>query len=119
MLKRARAEQAAYRLALGPVYRDEGHVCTQKGGSPLRPITMASNIKRLFVKAGLPEFSMHSLLHTHVTMLLGDPSVFDLATSHRVGHDDVGFTHRQYGHALVEMQRPAAALMDATFGEIQ
>jgi hypothetical protein len=50
-------------------------------------------------------------------MLLGDPSVVDLATSHRVGHDDVGFTHRQYGHAL--MQKPAAALMDATFGEIR
>lgn len=53
-----------------------------------------------------------------MTMLLGDPGVVDLATSHRVGHDDVGFTHRQYGHALLEMQKPAAALVDATLGEL-
>ena len=101
VLKRARAEQAAYRLSMGPAFHDRGYVCTQKDGRPLRPTTMSGNIKPVFKKAGLGEFSMHSLRHTHVTMLLGDPSVVDLATSHRVGHDDVGFTHRQYGHALV------------------
>ena len=63
----------------------------------------------------MPEISLHSLRHTHTSMLIA--SGMDVLTiSRRLGHGSPTVTLRTYGHLIHGADDRAAEVMDAAFG---
>ena len=60
-------------------------------------------MKRKCEQAGVPEISLHSLRHTHASVLLA-AGVSIHAISERLGHSNVGVTQETYAHVLNELK---------------
>ena len=64
---------------------------------------------------GMPEITLHSLRHTHVSMLIA--SGMDILTiSPRLGHASPTITLGTYGHLIHGTDDQAAKIMDQAFG---
>jgi integrase len=68
-------------------------------GDNLNPCVLTGGIRPLMVAAGLGEFSLHSLRHTHASTLLRNGENIR-AVSKRLGHSDPAFTLRVYSWAM-------------------
>ena len=68
----------------------------------------------LLRKAGYPNFSLHSLRHSHASILLGNGTPLAVV-SERLGHANIQLTLDTYSHVLPTMQKIAAERMDAFF----
>ena len=79
--------------------------------SPWKPSAFASNCRVVFKKAGLT-CRLHDLRHTHATMLLRQ-GVHPKVVQERLGHANVSITLDIYSHCTANMQREAAAMIDA------
>ena len=106
---RAQQEQ---RLALGigksPA---DSPVLATFDGKPQSPGAITKAWARAMVEIGMPDAGLHSLRHTHVSMLLA--SGMDILTiSRRIGHASVKVT---YGHLIHGTDDRAAQIMDAAF----
>ena len=65
--------------------------------------------------AGMPGVTLHSLRHTHASMLIA--SGMDVLTiSRRLGHGSPTITLRVYGHLIHGTDDRAAQIMEAAFG---
>jgi integrase len=64
---------------------------------------------------GMPDAGLHSLRHTHVSMLLAS-GMDILSISRRIGHASVKVTLDTYGHLIHGTDDRAAQIMDAAFG---
>jgi integrase len=70
---------------------------------------------RAVAAADMPEITLHSLRHTHTSMLIA--SGMDILTiSRRLGHGSPTITLATYGHLIHGADDRAAAIMDAAFG---
>ena len=65
--------------------------------------TINKFMKRKCEQAGVPEISLHSLRHTHASVLLA-AGVSIHAISERLGHSNVGVTQETYAHVLNELK---------------
>jgi integrase len=109
-------EQQERRLAVGmgkapadsPVLADfEGRLQSPNSITKAWPRAMAA--------IGMPEITLHSLRHTHASMLIA--SGMDVLTiSRRLGHGSPTITLRVYGHLIHGTDDRAAQIMDAAFG---
>jgi integrase len=79
------ANQAAYRAAVGPAYKDSGLVFTHPDGSPIHPHLFSEWFKRHVRVVGLPSIRLHDLRHSYATAALaaGIPAK---VVSERLGH---------------------------------
>jgi integrase len=68
-------------------------------GDNLNPCVLTGGIRPLMLAAGLGEFSLHSLRHTHASTLLRNGENIR-AVSKRLGHSDPAFTLRVYSWAM-------------------
>lgn len=65
----------------------------------------------------IPEISMHSLRHTHASVLLA-AGVSIHSISSRLGHADVGITQETYAHVLDELKQKDEQLITSTLMQI-
>lgn len=115
VLRRWKATQAGWRLAVGPGWRDTGLVFTKVDGSAHHPELVARRFERLAVKAGVAPIRFHDLRHTHASHWLAAGQNIK-ALSERLGHADASITLKVYAH-LMPGQGRDAALAVASFVE--
>jgi integrase len=110
---RAQQEQ---RLALGMGKSPaDSPVLATFDGKPQSPGAITKAWSRAVDAIGMPDAGLHSLRHTHVSMLLA--SGMDILTiSRRIGHASVKVTLDTYGHLIHGTDDHAAQIMDAAFG---
>jgi integrase len=134
-LRRWKKQQAAEHLQAGPEWQDHGFVFTTQVGTPLgnnmhrawaRLLRAADagrgdlgtwGSEREKSKSGptpersfTPSFRLYVLRHTSATLTLIDPQarVDLLQVSRRLGHTDMSFTAKMYGHLKAEHTTQAA-----------
>jgi len=116
ILKTHRQEQDSARRAFGKDYRsDLDLVFAGPDGDFLKPDSATATFCRLSKQAGLQRVGLHTLRHTHGSLLM--VAGHALATvSKRLGHVDPSITARIYAHTLTSEERRAAddwqSLMD-------
>src|SRR5262249_38180105 len=110
--------QQEHRLALGigkaPA---DGFMLAAMDGKPQSPDVISTAWGRAMDKIGMPEITLHSLRHTHASMLIA-AGVDILTISRRLGHANPTFTLNTYGHLIHGMDDRAAEVMDQAFGKM-
>jgi integrase len=102
-----REQQAQDKRNFGGDYHDHNLVFSQPNGDYYSPRQMGARTKEALVKAGLPEFSLHSLRHSHASGLLSAGVPLPVV-SERLGHANQNITLAVYSHALPSDMRAAA-----------
>lgn len=117
MLKNQRTRQNEQRLAIGPAWRNRDLVFTVEDGGPLWPDDVSHHFAALTAKAEVPHIRLHGTRHTHATLLLKE-GIHLKVVSERLGHSGIQITANVYSHVTPDMQREAAAAIDAVhFGQ--
>jgi integrase len=94
---------------------DDSPVLATLDGRPLSPGAVTCAWIRAVAAVGMPEITLHSLRHTHASMLIA--SGMDVLTiSRRLGHASPTITLGVYGHLIHGADDRAAQIMDAAFG---
>lgn len=106
-LKSHKTAQARERLEAGEGWHDMGYVVCRPDGRPLWPQGVDRQLKSLFKKAGLPEYSSHVMRHTAATLMLAQ-GVHPKIVQERLGHSSIKVTLDLYSHVIPGMQRQAA-----------
>lgn len=111
-LRHHKAEQAAARLAAGPVWEDNDLIFPAPDGRPWKPSLFTDAFSdRLSRCKAVPRIAWHSLRHTHATQLLR-AGVHAKVVSERLGHAGVSITLDLYSHVLPGMQAAAITALD-------
>ena len=76
LLKRIRVEQTQNRLVVGASYRDSDYVFTDRLGNPRDADQATKVFKRIVRSTDLPDVTLHSLRHTHASLLIGQGTHF-------------------------------------------
>lgn len=107
---RAQQEQ---RMALGlGKAPPESQVLATFDGRPRSPNAVTKEWTRAMKEAGMPDVTLHSLRHTHASVLIA--SGMDILTvSRRLGHGSPTITLSVYGHLISNTDEQAAAILDA------
>jgi integrase len=110
---RAQQEQ---RLALGiGKSPDDSPVLAAFDGKLQSPGAISAAWGRAVEAIGMPEITLHSLRHTHASILIA--SGMDILTiSRRLGHASPMITLGTYGHLIHGTDDQAAKIMDQAFG---
>jgi integrase len=99
-LRAWRKQQAQERLAWGAAYEDtEGVVFTQENGSRLSPNAVSKAFLRAQAGLELPRITIHSLRHSHATILLRDRVPVHIVAK-RLGHKDPSVTLNVYADVI-------------------
>jgi len=115
VLREHKRRQLGYRLQLGGGYEDQGLVFTDGWGRPLYDSTVRRAFYNITREAGIERLRIHDLRHTAATLMLR-AGVNPKVVSERLGHATVSITLDTYSHVLPDLQREAAAAMDAILG---
>jgi integrase len=107
VLSQHREKQLRDRACFGNDYQDLGLVFCQPNGYYYSPNNVGCGVKELLTKAGLEKFSLHSLRHSHASVLLGNGVPLPVV-SERLGHADQTITLQVYSHALPADMRGAS-----------
>ena len=86
-------------------------VIAQVDGSPIQPISLTVEWKRLLRSTGLPRIRFHDLRHTHATQMLA-AGVHPKIASERLGHATIAITLDLYSHVMPGMQADTAERVD-------
>lgn len=115
-LRRQRTGQLERRLALGPLWRDEGVVFDSGLGGRPGQTTVRDALKRAIAKAEVPDLRLHDLRHTCATLLLAQ-GVHPKVVQERLGHASIAITLDRYSHVTMDMQGEAADRLERLLGE--
>lgn len=112
-LRQVHAKQSADKLKYGKYYADTDRICRREDGTPLtQSNTHSINVYlRTHFDAGL---SIHSLRHTHATLLLEAGEDLELV-SKRLGHASVSTTAKVYSHILEKRQKIEREILENIF----
>jgi len=80
-----REEQEQDKINFGSAYQDNNLVFCQPNGAFYSPDHVGTRTKTLLRKAGFPKFSLHSLRHSHASILLSNGTPLAVV-SERLGH---------------------------------
>ena len=116
-LKLHREQQNENRTMFGPDYRTDLDLifCTPEGNF-LKPDSVSWTLRDIAQRAGLKGASMHTLRHTHASVLLAN-GVPIANVSKRLGHRDPYTTAKIYQHALPDTDQDVAATWDKLMAE--
>jgi integrase len=108
--------QQEQRLSLGlGKAPDDSPVLATYDGRWQSPNAVTKQWPRTMAAIGMAEITLHSLRHTHASMLIA--SGMDILTiSRRLGHGSPTITLRVYGHLIHGADDRAAQIMEAAFG---
>ncbi len=108
VLAEHREEQKQDKVNFGAGYQDHGLVFCQPGVHYYSPMQVGARVKEMLVKAGLTGFSLHSLRHSHASVLLSEGTPLSVV-SERLGHADSNITLRVYAHSLPTDHKAASS----------
>jgi hypothetical protein len=108
---------AARSPAVRTYYDDHNLIFCQPGGAYYSPDRLGARVVELMRKGGLEGVSLHSLRHSHATILVSDgvPVAVD---SERLGHADQNITLSLYSHALPADTRAAAKIWNDSMADV-
>ncbi len=92
---------------LGSTLNGDRLVFSQLDGSPLLPNTVTHAFAKMVRKAGLDGITLHSLRHTHASILL-QQGVSSKTVAERLGHSTVVITLDTYSHVTPGVKEDAA-----------
>jgi integrase len=108
--------QQEQRMALGlgrsPA---DGFVLAAIDGGPQRPDPLSKRWGETMDRLGMPEITLHSLRHTHASMLIA-AGMDILTVSRRLGHASPTITLNTYGHTIHGTDDRAAQILDQALG---
>lgn len=119
-LKRQRARQLAEKLKAGPKWRrpavkppySNDLVFATADGNWLRRSTIYKyDLARVRERTSLHDVGLHTFRHTHAAVLI-HMGATALEVQERLGHKDVAFTLKKYGHLFPGADGRAARLLD-------
>src|SRR5262249_52661607 len=110
--------QQEQRLALGMGKAPtDSPVFATIDSKPQSPGAISKAWERAMDDIGMPEITLHSLRHTHASMLIA--AGMDILTiSRRMGHANPAITLGVYGHLIHGTDDRAAQIMEAAFGSV-
>jgi integrase len=117
VLAEHREEHARDKAMFGRDYRDLGLVFCQPNGYYWSPNNIGLRVSELLCKAGLDGFSLHSLRHSHASVLLSKGTPLSVV-SQRLGHANQNITLSVYSHALPTDMRAAAKAWHNALAEV-
>lgn len=110
-LKKLKSEQNEKKLFLGDKYVDNDLIFCNEDGSKRSPNWTGRLMKRLLKDTELENYTLHSLRHTHATLML-EKGVAVKVVQERLGHSTSTTTNDIYVHATETMQREAADIFE-------
>lgn len=114
-----REQQAEHKRLFGADYHDNQLVFCQPNGDYLPPDLVSQIIVRRIQKAGIKDASLHTLRHSHASVLLSRGVPLPLV-SERLGHSNPNVTLKIYSHMLPADDQRAADEWDGLInGPIQ
>ena len=111
VLRQHRQDQEALRASLGTRLTDNDYVFCHPDGSPIDPSTVSHAFAKILRRSGLPSMPLHSLRHTHATLLL-QAGVHPRVVMERLGHSSIRVTLDTYSHVVGGLQEAAARRLD-------
>jgi integrase len=117
VLKQHRAEQEKDRAMFGRDYANNDLIFCQPDGEYYSPDRAGARVAELMRKAGLQGVSLHSLRHSHASILLSKGVPISVV-SERLGHADQNITLLIYSHALPADSRAAAKIWNDSMAEV-
>jgi integrase len=112
-----RQQQEQDKRNFGSAYQDSGLVFAQPNGRFWSPNNIGLRVSELMKKAGLEGFSLHSLRHSHASVLLGEGVPLPVV-SERLGHANSNITLAVYSHALPADVRAASQAWRNALSEV-
>ena len=108
LLKRWKAEQAAYfsRLGITPIY-----ILTAESGGPIHPDSPTKWLAKFSERHGLPHIHPHLFRHTQASLLIAE-GVDIVTVSKRLGHSKTSTTMDIYSHLLAKSDEKASDTID-------
>jgi integrase len=107
-----KGRQAEERLLLGEAYHDERLVFCLADGKPIDPRNFARSFEQILKRVGLPQMRVHDMRHTFATLMLElGESPKEVQTM--LGHSRVAITLDIYSHVSLELEKRAAAKLNA------
>ena len=85
-------------------------------GTPWLPSSVSHGVKKLMVKIGRPDASLHSLRHTHTTAML-NATDNPKTVQGRLGHALIITTFDLYSHVMPDRELEAIARLSAIMGD--
>jgi integrase len=112
-LRAHRGRQLKERLLAGSEWRDAlGLVFTTPGGAPVHGTNVTRRFQEILSRTDLPRQRFHDLRHACASLLLAQ-GIHPRVVMETLGHSRIGLTMDTYSHVIPELQREAAAKIDA------
>lgn len=89
-------------------------VCIRENGTYIQPRTMQHTASIIHHKMNYPEFTFHSLRHTHAT-ILAENDVPPKYVQERLGHKDIYTTLKFYQHLTKKISEKGTGIMSKIF----
>ena len=110
-------EQQRDRQLFGEGYDDHNLIFCQPGGAYYSPDRLGARVVELMRKVGLAGVSLHSLRHSHASILLSN-GVPVAVVSQRLGHADQNITLSIYSHSLPADTLAAARIWNDSMADV-
>jgi integrase len=117
-LRQHRGRQAEEKLALGPGYQEHGLVFCQADGRPIDPRSINLYFTQALKRSGLPAIRLLDARHTYATWLL-EQGVSPKTVQTMLGHGSIAVTLDIYSHVSLDLEKQAAAKLDAVLMGVQ
>lgn len=90
-----------------------GAVFCSRRGDYCDPINLNARLKRVLRGSGLPQIHLHSLRHTHASLLINS-NVAARVIADRLGHSSTATTLNIYSHVFSESERKAMQVIETS-----
>ena len=111
LLRQHKKQQAMERFKAGSAWKVPDAVFTNSTGNYLIGTNLNVKLKRICEKAGLPAIHLHSLRHTHASLLINS-NVAARVIADRLGHSTTKTTLDTYSHVFAESEVKAMQAID-------
>lgn len=111
LLQQHKKRQAVERFKAGTAWKAPDAVFTNGAGNYLIGANISVRIKKICKQAGLPDIHLHSLRHTHASLLINS-NVTARVIADRLGHSTTKTTLDTYSHVFAESEAKAMQAID-------
>ena len=111
LMKEHRLKQAERRLKAGCTWTAMDAVFTNESGNYLSACILNTKLHRFCAQEGLPDLHVHSLRHTHASLLINGNFTAKVVAN-RLGHVNTRTTLEVYSHVFAETEEKAMQAID-------
>lgn len=110
-LQRQHKWQLEQRLKVGSMWGGTKKIFSTPFGNQIHPDTLSGWFHDFIRRTDLPPIHLHSLRHTHATLLISNGSAVTTVAGY-LGHASANTTTKIYAHAIQSAQAAAAEMME-------